>query len=170
MSALRLWAFAVVALLVACTTPTGASSAADETSVDPVIARLIEQVNRHRRTAGLAPVVAERRLESAASRHSATMAKDGFISHDSPNGAGLADRLAAAGYPYGTAAENVAGGFRSPEAVVESWMASAGHRRNILHPDVSEAGVGYLFVDDPPADAFISYWTLILGTPRCRPC
>jgi uncharacterized protein YkwD len=48
--------------------------------------------------------------------------------------------------------ENVAVGQSSPEAVMQAWMTSIGHRRNILNPNYSYIGVGYVNAGRP-------YWT-----------
>ena len=155
--------------LAACAVPVGNGQAADPPvaaapAADPLARRVVALVNGHRAAAGLAPIAPEPRLRRAARDHAAAMATNGFVGHTGPDGADLAVRLDAAGYPYGTAAENVAAGFATPESVVDGWMESAGHRRNILDPRVREAGVGYVFVDGN--DGYRSYWTLIMGTPR----
>jgi uncharacterized protein YkwD len=54
----------------------------------------------------------------------------------------LVDRARRVGYVYGRIAENVALGYPSAEAVVEGWMASKGHRENILDDGVMETGIG----------------------------
>jgi uncharacterized protein YkwD len=54
----------------------------------------------------------------------------------------LVDRARYAGYQFGRIAENVAEGFPSAQTVVDGWMASKGHRANILDRDVEETGIG----------------------------
>ena len=53
----------------------------------------------------------------------------------------LGDRARYVGYPYGRLAENVALGYPNAETVVEGWMNSTGHRRNILDGSVVETGI-----------------------------
>ena len=53
----------------------------------------------------------------------------------------LTDRAREAGYPFAHLAENVALGYLNAETVVEGWMASKGHRANILQRDVDETGI-----------------------------
>ena len=53
----------------------------------------------------------------------------------------LTDRARAAGYPYARLAENVALDYPNAKTVVEGWMASKGHRANILQRDVEETGI-----------------------------
>ena len=59
--------------------------------------------------------------------------------------------LSSFGISYRAAGENIAIGYATPEAVVNAWMNSPGHRANILNPSYTQLGVGYV------ADG--SYWT-----------
>jgi uncharacterized protein YkwD len=54
----------------------------------------------------------------------------------------LGARAKYVGYSYGRISENVALGYPNAETVVEGWMNSSGHRRNILDRDVVETGIG----------------------------
>jgi uncharacterized protein YkwD len=88
--------------------------------------------NAVRRTAGLAPVLADRRLDSAARAHSADMVVRGYFSHTSPEGGSPGDRAQAAGYPGG-AGENIAASSRGTAISVFSlWRTSPGHNANLL--------------------------------------
>jgi len=55
------------------------------------------------------------------------------------------------GITYRSAGENIARGQTSPQAVVNAWMNSSGHRANILSSSFTQIGVGYV------ADG--KYWT-----------
>lgn len=59
--------------------------------------------------------------------------------------------IRAFGLPYRTAGENIAYGQRTPQAVVQAWINSSGHRANILNASYTHLGVGYV------ADGH--YWT-----------
>lgn len=48
------------------------------------------------------------------------------------------------GLSYRTAGENIAYGQRTPQAVVNAWMNSNGHRANILNTSYTQIGVGYV--------------------------
>ncbi|MCH5196890.1 MAG: transporter, partial [Oscillospiraceae bacterium] len=52
-------------------------------------------------------------------------------------------------------------GQRTPSAVVDAWMNSAGHRNNILNPDLEYLGVGYYSV----SAGYGSYWAQLFYTP-----
>ena len=47
------------------------------------------------------------------------------------------------GATHRSAGENIAMGQRTPQEVVQAWMNSEGHRRNILNKDFTHIGVGF---------------------------
>jgi uncharacterized protein YkwD len=56
------------------------------------------------------------------------------------------DRVVVAGYtPWRALAENIAAGQPTPQEVVNAWMASTGHRTNILNATYRDTGVGVAF-------------------------
>ena len=81
----------------------------------------------------------------AAQVHADQMARARQQAHVLPTAAypRAEDRLAAAGYRWESYGENLALGQASPAEVVRSWMDSRDHRRNIVHPEFTELGVGY---------------------------
>jgi uncharacterized protein YkwD len=101
------------------------------------------RVNQVRQSAGLRPLARNRALELAAQRHAEDMARNNFMSHRGSNGSSPAARIRAAGYPWITWAENVAVGYPTPAAVMNAWLNSPGHRRNILSPNMQEIGIGF---------------------------
>ncbi len=96
----------------------------------------------------------------AAQRHSEDQANRGQMSHTGGDGSNLAGRVDRVGYDWGRLAENVAFGFPDVASVMDGWMASDGHRRNILSAH-TEFGVGLAYgADGRP------YWTQVFGSPR----
>ena len=65
-----------------------------------------------------------------------------FFSHNTPDGKTPFDRMKAAGISYVAAGENIAAGQSSPQSVMESWLNSPGHRKNILNPNFEYIGIG----------------------------
>ena len=59
------------------------------------------------------------------------------------------------------AGENIAAGYDTPEGVVEGWMNSAGHRKNILNTNYEYFAVGVSYYEDDP-EYYFYYWDLIL--------
>jgi uncharacterized protein YkwD len=66
-----------------------------------------------------------------------------YFDHTSLDGRSPFDRMKAAGFTGGAMAENIAVGYKSAAAVVEGWMKSEGHRKNILNCDYTMIGIGY---------------------------
>ena len=112
-------------------------------------------LNAERRRRGLRPLRSDPRLRVAALRHSRDMADRRYLEHVSPEGTDHAVRIARAGYPLterSLSGENLATGEReaaAPAVIVDGWMNSPGHRRNILRPEFREIGIGIV----PRSDA-----------------
>ena len=94
----------------------------------------------------LSPLKLVSLLGALADEHSGSMALEDYFSHcDFSTGLDPFERMIAAGYFYFSAAENIAGAAATPAAVMAQWMASAGHRANILGNGFREQGAGYFF-------------------------
>ena len=105
--------------------------------------QLFELLNRDRQAHGLAPLVRDERLSRVARRYSQEMSETGVVAHVSRRSGGVGDRIEAAGIsPLPTIlAENVATDLTAA-AVETGFMASPGHRDNILNPTLTRVGVG----------------------------
>ncbi|HEX2315357.1 MAG TPA: CAP domain-containing protein [Thermomonospora sp.] len=119
---------------------------------------VVALTNAERGAFGLRALVPDVRLAAAAQAHSADMVARRFYSHTSPDGREPWDRAAAAGCGHRGIGENIACGQRSPAEVVQGWMNSPGHRANILKPEFTHIGVG--FVGGGQAG---TYWTQLFG-------
>ncbi|RXR25724.1 hypothetical protein EQW78_11925 [Oerskovia turbata] len=115
------------------------SSGGGETAGDTAAALAL--VNTHRATAGCPALRADDQLGRAATLHAQDMVAQGYFSHTSLDGRTFGDRVTAQGYarPGG---ENIAAGQKTAQAVVDAWMASEGHRANILNCDFTTMGLG----------------------------
>jgi uncharacterized protein YkwD len=104
---------------------------------------VLRLTNVARQEEGCSALRMDAKLRTAARRHSTDMARFGFMSHTGHDGSGPAQRIRAAGYQItGTWAENIARGYPSPEAVMDGWLNSPGHRANILNCSLRAIGVG----------------------------
>jgi uncharacterized protein YkwD len=122
--------------------------------------RVLQLVNQERATAGCASVASEVHLKTAAIAHSTDMATNAYFSHTSQDGRTMVNRVEAAGYTgWSRLGENIAAGQRSPEAVMDAWMHSDGHRANILNCAFTELGVGLAW-----SSSGTPYWTQDFGT------
>ena len=138
---------------------------------DLVAQQVIELTNQERVRAGLPTLKANPLLAQAASAHTSAMADRGFMDHQDPTTRTMpGDRVRSAGFDWTTVGENVAAGAPTPAEVVAGWMASPGHRANILSVDFNEIGVGYTFrTNDTYACGSQSchhYWTQNFGTRK----
>ncbi|GAA4815965.1 CAP domain-containing protein [Nocardioides caeni] len=110
--------------------------------------RVIALTNRQRRAHGCRALRANSLLRKAARAHTVRMAVADLMSHQLPGEPYFSVRITNAGYRnWRLVAENVARGFSSPLAVVRAWMASPGHRRNILNCRLRDLGVGVVLKD-----------------------
>jgi uncharacterized protein YkwD len=100
--------------------------------------------NKQRALYGCKPVHIDARLTTAARTQSTYMARTGAFSHTGSGGSDFAYRIKAAHYPR-PLAENIAYGYRSGLDVVKAWMASPGHRANILNCKATTVGVGAVY-------------------------
>lgn len=99
-------------------------------------------------------------LLQAASGHSSDMSSKNFFSHVSTDGSTLATRIAAAGYGFSAAGENIAAGQSTVEEVMRSWINSPGHCQNLMNPTYQDVAVACKRND---AATYGLYWTMDLG-------
>ena len=71
------------------------------------------------------------------------MAEKGYFAHESPTYGSPFQMMQSFGISYRTAGENIAYGQQTPQAVVDAWMNSSGHRANILNSSYTQIGVGF---------------------------
>lgn len=122
---------------------------------------VIELTNAHRAVLGLPELLVSESLTGAAEWKAAHMANYGYMSHDDPAppiDRSWDQRIEECGYTHGMG-ENIAFGYRTPLAVVQGWIGSDGHRRNIEDPDFRVIGVGAAL-----DERGTPYWAQIFGT------
>jgi uncharacterized protein YkwD len=119
-------------------------------NVERIRGAVVCLVNRERAAHGEGALQTNPRLEQAAQGHTESMAFGGYFEHVGPRGDTPVQRMRASGYIYSSrlgyeVAENLAwgtGGQGTPRAIVAAWMASAGHRANILDASFRDTAVG----------------------------
>lgn len=111
-------------------------------------------LNRERAKHGLRRLRFNHKLALAGLEHARDMVSNQYFSHDEPGGPNFVDRILATNYVPASAsyslAENLAwgsGSASSPLATVRGWMASPGHRRNILMRGFREIGIAIVLGD-----------------------
>lgn len=103
--------------------------------------QVVELVNQERTKAGLSAVTLDQNIASAALVRAKEI--ETSFSHTRPNGSKFSTALTEQGVTFKGAGENIAWGQKSPEAVIQAWMNSEGHRANILNKNFTKIGVGY---------------------------
>lgn len=131
--------------------------------MDERIGRVIERGNAERERLGLRALEPDARLQRAAQRHASDMARRDFMAHEGSDGSLPHERVTRSGYRWTTVAENVAAGYPDPPSVVAGWMASPGHRENLLDPEARHVGVGYAYRTDTRLH---HYWVTVFGDTR----
>jgi uncharacterized YkwD family protein len=115
------------------------------------VQQVIDLTNAQRRQNGLPALAADATLTSVAQAKSSDMQQNSYFSHASPTYGSPFDMMRDQGVSYQSAGENIAKGQRTPQEVVQAWMNSEGHRKNILSRNFTHIGVGY--------DANGHHWT-----------
>jgi uncharacterized protein YkwD len=126
--------------------PAEAMSLTERTFAEEVL--LLVNVERERE--GVPPLVWDEAVAQVAFDHAQDMASEQYFEHVSLDGSTPGDRLADAGIDGTWWGENIAMGQPDPQAVVDDWMTSEGHRANILEPQFDRLGVGVRFGWDGP--------------------
>jgi uncharacterized protein YkwD len=127
----------------------GANLTPSAASATKVRAATLCLLNRQRTLHGLRRLRAQRSLSHAATSYARLMVSKHFFDHVSPAGSTMASRIGHTAYLHHTRAwslgENLAWGAASastPAQIVNAWMHSAPHRRNILDGHFKEIGIG----------------------------
>jgi len=108
------------------------------------------------------PVSWSDNLAMAAYLHSEDMVLNNFFSHTGADGSTPGQRISRQGYPWRTYGENIAVGYPTVSSVIQGWLGSEGHCRNLMDPAFTEIGAGYAigpFGGNPAG----RYWTFDLA-------
>lgn len=116
---------------------------------------IVEMTNAYRARQGLATVATNPQLTNAARAYAQFLARTGKFAHDA-DGRQVGERARTAGYQYCLVAENLAlnqdsRGFETRQLarqMMEGWLNSPGHQRNIVAPYTTEIGVGLARAND----------------------
>ena len=101
-------------------------------------------MNAIRQENGLGALTLNWELGRVARYKSQDMVDKRYFSHTSPTYGSPFQMIQAFGLSYRVAGENIAYGYSTPQAVVNGWMNSEGHRKNILNAGFTQIGVGYV--------------------------
>ena len=116
----------------------------------PATPETATSLNGFRSSHGLSQLNSDGRLTALASEHASDMARRDSLDHD-----GFMTRRG----PRGARAENVAYGCKDSACVIQQWVNSSGHRKNMLIP-ASTKRYGLASATSPSGK---KYWTLLVG-------
>ena len=152
--------------------PGATEAPSSDGNLDEATAATYCLVNAERTSRGLRALRRDPDLAQAARWHSADMVRRDYFAHTSPGGVTFKDRVREAGYGEPgqgwRAGENLGWGTQeraSPNALVDAWLESAGHRRILLSSDYRELGIG-VANGAPGKDAPGATYTLNVGVLR----
>lgn len=130
------------------------------------IADVILETNNQRKANGLGPLVENSKLNAATDYKMRDMFARQYFDHYAPDGtSGVKELLIRFNYQHIAAGENLAyGNFKNANELVSLWMASPGHKANILNSAYREIGVatGYGVFEGRQTIIAVQ----IFGTPR----
>jgi uncharacterized protein YkwD len=106
-------------------------------------------LNGFRAAHGLSQLRTDGTLAALASEHSADMARRESLDHDG---------FMMSRGPRGARAENVAYGCKESACVIQQWVNSSGHRKNMLIPGLTRYGLA-----SAVSPSGRTYWTLLVG-------
>lgn len=105
--------------------------------------QVVDLVNQERSKTGLKPLTTQANLTKVAAAKAADMRQNNYFDHQSPTYGSPFDMMKQFGVSYSYAGENIAKGQRTPAEVMNAWMNSDGHRKNILNANFTTIGVAY---------------------------
>jgi uncharacterized protein YkwD len=133
--------------------------AKNDKPADPIASALLDAHNHEREKEKLPLLVLSEKLTKAASVHAKDMAEHQTLDHAGSDKSTVVDRVKRQGYAYVLVGENIADGQHGVAGVMETWMESPGHRKNILG-EFTEMG-GARVKDDEG----VNYWCVTFGVP-----
>jgi uncharacterized protein YkwD len=106
---------------------------------------IIGLTNNTRIQHGLPVLKDNQLLDAVAESRAKDMFEKQYMAHVSPTGEQASDIAQKVGYQYKIIAENIASGlFFTNQKIVDGWMQSPGHRKNLLSAEVQDIGVSVI--------------------------
>ena len=124
--------------------------------------QVIALINAERVAQGLAAYSVDSRLTAAARVQGSDMACNHFTSHTGSDGSTVRDRVARQGYTWSWIGENYYAGHGGAQTAFDWWMNSTPHRNNLLSPNYTQFGVGYVY--DADSD-YGGYFVVVFAKP-----
>lgn len=106
---------------------------------------VVTATNAARSAQKLRPLAVNSALTRAAQAKANDMVKNGYFSHVTPTGVQFWEFITNEGYNYLNAGENLAANYQTLDGLMNAWLASPGHRANIMGAQYTEVGVGFAY-------------------------
>ena len=135
------WAILAFALSIFATSASARNACTTPAAVNAMVNEIAAGVNAQRQAYRLPALRYNARLGQAAMAHACDMSVNAFFGHRGTDGSNSQRRVRAQGYRDCLVAENIAWGYPRASQIISGWMASSGHRTNMLHPRAAEFGV-----------------------------
>jgi len=118
--------------------------------------QVLNLLNQERSKGGLSPLKGDYSpLNTSARTKAKDMSTNHYFDHNSPTLGSPFDQMRNMGVQYSAAGENIAQGQKTPAEVMEAWMNSEGHRKNIMSPEFTHCGVGFTSEGDYWVQQFV---------------
>lgn len=108
-------------------------------------------------------LVLDAQLNAASDKYAVDLATYNRFSHTGRDGSQPWDRMTREGYIWQAAGENIAAGYPTTRAVVDGWLRSPGHCKNIMSATFKDVGVGYGYSAN---STYWHYWVTDFGAKR----
>lgn len=130
------------------------------TTTDLTSEKIIELTNHERQAVGLPILTESPDLNQAAQAKINDMFEFNYWNHYSPSRRAPWKFIIDSGYSYQFAGENLGRDFSTSEKLVAAWMASQGHKDNILKPEYKDIGIaiGEGLIDDTPTVLIVQFF------------
>lgn len=103
---------------------------------------IIKKVNAERKIEKLTPLEKDNTLNSLAQKKAEIMAEEGNLSHTAGGQKSFSEIFKENDIKYLAVGENIARNWKTTDEVMNAWLSSSGHRKNILNPKFTHIGVG----------------------------
>ncbi|MDR0906588.1 MAG: CAP domain-containing protein [Oscillospiraceae bacterium] len=143
-------------------TPSPTATPQAEIDVYEYATEVVRYVNIEREKLGLPPLIQSAALTEAAMRKSQDMLDNNYVGHDSPVFGRTESIVNIPGWKY--KGENVTNSGYDPESSVKTFMASKGHRENILREGTTHVGIGVAIRWHDYSESPEILWTQLFGT------
>ena len=157
----------VGAVCLFVSTPSGK---AQSTTLDAEQSAFLTLINNYRAQNGAGPLQVSVTLQQSSQWMSADMAAKNYFSHTDSLGRNPFTRMAAFGYPYSPAGENIAAGYSDAQSTFTQWQNACdadasgnctyAHRYNMLYSSYKVIGIGRAY---NAASTYRYYWTTDFG-------